>query len=67
MTAAQLWFLSIFRLELSTNAVQELYVALLRVLLQSCDECPRHGTSGLAGDVCILSKKEVSISSMNAK
>lgn len=55
MAAAQLRFLSVFTLELGTDAVQQLHVALLRVLLQCCDESPGHGARGLACNLGILS------------
>jgi hypothetical protein len=50
MAAAQLRLLAILALELITNAVQKLNVALVRVLLQARDESPGHGTRGLTLD-----------------
>lgn len=50
VTARQLRPLLVTRRELVPNAVEQLHVALLRVLLQSRDEGPRHGTSRLVGD-----------------
>jgi hypothetical protein len=38
VAAAQLWLLVVFAFELVANAVQELHVALLRVLLEGGDE-----------------------------
>lgn len=40
MTAAKLRFLSVFRCELVADTVEQLDVALLRVLLHSSDEGP---------------------------
>ena len=54
MAAAQLWLLGILGLQFFANAVEQLDVALLRVLLQRCDKGPGHGTRGLAGDLGIL-------------
>lgn len=48
MTAAELRLLRILALQLITNAVKQLDVALLRVLLQRGDKCPAHSTSSLA-------------------
>lgn len=55
MAAAQLRLLRVLGGEFVPNAVQQLHVALLRILLQRSDEGPRHGARGLAGDVGILS------------
>ena len=60
MAAAQLRFLAVLCGQFVTDAVEQLHVALLRVLLHDGDERPRHGASGLARDVCILSIEEVS-------
>lgn len=54
MAAAQLRLLGILPLQFLPDAVQQLHVALLRVLLQRRDESPRHGARGLARDVRIL-------------
>lgn len=40
MTAAKLRLLRILVLELRANAVEQLHVALLRILLESGDESP---------------------------
>ena len=50
MTARKLWLLSILRLENITDAVEQLDIALLGVCLDSRNECPGHGTSGLGVD-----------------
>lgn len=54
MTAAKLRLLRILARELVTDAVEQLHVALLRVLLEGRDESPGHGARGLAGNVRIL-------------
>ncbi len=54
MTTAQLRLLRVLRLQLRADAVQQLDVALLRVLLERGDECPGHGAGGLAGDLGVL-------------
>jgi len=53
MAAAELRFLVVFSLELGADAVEKLNIALLRVLLESVDEGPRHGARGLAGNGCV--------------
>lgn len=50
VAARQLGLLSVLGCKDISNAVQELHVALFRVLLQSRNEGPRHGTSGLVGN-----------------
>ena len=55
MAAAQLRLLRVFALQLVSDAVQQLHVALLRILLQGGNEGPRHGACGLAGNVRVLS------------
>jgi hypothetical protein len=50
MTAAELRFLSILSSELVADAVEQLHVALLRVLLHRCDEGPRHSARSLSSD-----------------
>ncbi len=50
MTTGKLWFLGISCLQLIPDPVQQLHVTLLWVLLQSSDESPGHGTSGLRGN-----------------
>ena len=50
VTATQLRLLRVFALKLISNAVQQLNVALIRVLLQAGDEGPRHSACGFAGD-----------------
>ena len=54
MAAAQLRLLGVLALELLTDAVEQLDVALLRVLLEGGDEGPGHGARGLAGDLGVL-------------
>jgi len=53
MAAGKLWFLGVFGGELVTDAVQQLDVALLGILLHSGDEGPGHRTGGLCGNSCI--------------
>ncbi len=53
MTATKLRLLCVFGSELVANVVEQLDVALLRVLLHSGDECPGHGTCGLCSDSSI--------------
>jgi hypothetical protein len=53
MTAAQLRLLLVLALKLITDAVQQLDIALIGVLAQRCDECPRHGTRGFAANGCV--------------
>lgn len=53
MAARELRFLRIFGREFVTDAVQQLDVALLGILLHGGDEGPRHGASGLCGNSCI--------------
>lgn len=53
MTAAELWLLGVFCGKFVANAVEQLDVALLRILLHRRDESPRHSTSSLSGDGCI--------------
>lgn len=54
MATAQLRLLRVFTLEFVTNAVKQLHVALLRVLLECGDEGPRHGARCLACDLRVL-------------
>ena len=54
MAAAQLRLLRVFGLKLVPDAVQELHVALLRVLFQGGYESPGHGAGGLAGYLGVL-------------
>lgn len=53
MAAAQLRLLSVFGGQLVADAVEQLHVALLRVLLHGGDEGPGHGSGGLRCDVGI--------------
>lgn len=64
MATAQLWLLCVFAFQLVTDAVQQLHVTLLRVLLQSRNKRPRHGTSSLAPNLGILSTARVSKTSI---
>lgn len=50
MTTTQLRLLSILGSELVTDAVEQLDVALLWILLHGVDEGPGHGTSSLCGN-----------------
>jgi hypothetical protein len=50
MTATQLRLLAILSLELITDAIQQLDVALVGILLESINKRPRHGTRGLSLD-----------------
>lgn len=60
MATAQLWLLCVFALQLVADAIQQLHVALLWVLLQSRNKRPGHGASGLTPDLSILSARTVS-------
>jgi len=53
VTATQLWFLSILGSEFVSDAVKQLNITLLGVLLHSCDEGPGHGACSLGCDVRI--------------
>lgn len=55
MAAAQLRLLCVLTLELVADAVQELHVTLLGVLLQGGDKGPGHSPSSLPSDICVLS------------
>ena len=55
MAAAQLRLLRIFGGKLVADAVQQLHIALLRVLLKGGDEGPGHGAGGLAVNLRVLS------------
>lgn len=46
----ELGLLGVARLQLVADAVEQLHVALLRVLLEGRDEGPRHGARGLGCD-----------------
>lgn len=59
MAAAQLRLLCILALELFTDAVQQLHVALLGILLQGSDKRPGHSPSSLASDICVLTIREM--------
>jgi hypothetical protein len=50
MAARQLRFLGVLCLQHVTDAVQQLDVALMWVLLQSRDERPGHGARGFGSD-----------------
>jgi hypothetical protein len=60
VAARELGPLAVFAGELVADAVEELDVALLRVLLQGGDEGPRHGSRCLGGNGCVGSVCEVS-------
>jgi hypothetical protein len=53
MTAAQLGFLIILALELITNTVKQLNIALIWVLAKRGDESVGHGARSLATDIGI--------------
>lgn len=55
MAAAQLRLLCVLALELVADAVQELHVTLLGVLLQGSDKRPGHSPGSLPSDSCVLS------------
>lgn len=59
MAARELGPLAVFAGELVTDAVEELDVALLRVLLEGGDEGPRHGTGCLGSNGCVGSDDEL--------
>ena len=59
MAAAQLRLLRVFGFKLIPDAVQELHVALLRVLFQGGYEGPGHGAGGLAGYLGVLAVGEI--------
>lgn len=59
MAAAQLRLLCILALELVADAVQQLHVALLGILLQGSDKRPGHSPSSLASDICVLTIREM--------
>ena len=50
MATGELRLLGISRLQFVADAVEQLDVALLRVLLERRDEGPRHGARGLRSD-----------------
>jgi hypothetical protein len=60
MTTRQLRLLGVPCLQLVPDAVEELHVALLRVLLERRDEGPRHGSGRLRGDCGVGSASFVS-------
>lgn len=53
MTARKLRLLRVLGLQDITNTVEKLNVALLRILLDSRDEGPRHGSGSLSVDCCV--------------
>lgn len=53
MTAAQLRLLVIFALQLITDAVEQLYIALVRILAERRDESPRHGSRSFSTNTCV--------------
>jgi hypothetical protein len=62
VAARQLRLLRVLLGQLVTNAVEELDVALLRVLLQSADKGPGHGSSGLGSNGCVGTMKGEDVS-----
>lgn len=61
MAAGKLRLLCVFGGKLVSDAVEQLDVALLRILLHRGDESPGHSASGLSGDCGISPIKYVSI------
>lgn len=57
VTTGELRLLSIASSQFVTNAVEKLHVALLRFLLECCNEGPRHGAGRLRRDRSIRSRK----------
>ncbi len=55
MATAQLRLLRVLALQLITDVVEQLHVALLWILLERRDEGPGHSTGGLPSDVRVLS------------
>ena len=55
MAAAQLRLLCVLALELVADAIQELDVTLLRVLLQGSDKRPGHSPGSFPSNSCVLS------------
>lgn len=53
MATRELGLLGVAGLQLVADAVEQLDVALLRVLLEGRDEGPGHGAGGLRGDGCV--------------
>ena len=62
MTTRQLRLLGVARLQLVANAVKQLHVALLRVLLERSDKGPRHCASGLGSNCGIGPSKVLNVS-----
>ena len=60
MTAAQLRLLGILGREFFSDVIKQLEVALLGILLQSGNKSPGHCSSGLTGNVRVLSVSRVS-------
>jgi hypothetical protein len=58
MAAAQLRLLRIPTFQFVADAVEQFHIALLRVLLESRDEGPRHGACGLSCNVRVLPVRE---------
>jgi len=50
MAAAELWLLSVLALQLITDTVEQLHVALVRVFLKRIDERPRHRSCRLTAN-----------------
>jgi len=65
MAAAELRFLGIFGSELVADAVEQLDVTLLRVLLHSSDESPGHSSCSLRGDSCVGPAKWLAYASIS--
>ena len=59
MATAQLRLLRVFTLQLLANTIQQLHVALLRVLLECRDESPGHGARCLTCDMGVLSTLQI--------
>jgi len=61
MTAAQLRLLLVFAFQLLSDAVEQLYVALVWILLQAGNESPRHGSRSLTSDIRVGSVPQISV------
>lgn len=59
VTARELWLLGILLLELVADRVEQLDVALVRVLLEGLDKGPGHGTGGLRSNGCVGTVGEI--------
>ena len=53
MTTTELRTLGVLGGQLGSNTIQQLDVTLMRILLESGDESPRHGSRRLTSDRCV--------------